>query len=66
MGICISSVPRQNSTFLDVNFELFIPPLSPKFMKKKIKRKFRIEKERKLIGKKGVEEMETDKKGKVL
>lgn len=66
MGICISSVPRQNSTFPDVNFELFILPLSPKFMKKKIKRKFRIKKERKLIGKKGVEEMERDKKGKVL
>lgn len=28
--MCISSVPRQNSTFPEENCALFIPPLSPK------------------------------------
>ena len=32
--MCISSVPRENSTFPGANFKLFTPPLSPKFMGK--------------------------------
>lgn len=35
VGMCISSVPRQNSTFPGVSFELSIPPLSPKGMGKR-------------------------------
>lgn len=33
--MCISSVPRQNSTFPGVTFEMFVPPLTSIHEKKK-------------------------------
>jgi hypothetical protein len=63
--MCISSVPRQNSTFPVLNLELFIP-FSPKFVETEQKKFFLMEKEGNLVEKEKEQDMERGKEGRIL